>query len=407
MIPNFPLTISFKQAAALVNMSTWKEGPRSRLKKLERLRAFFRFCERRKWVDGNPAADLRAPRVQNRPTMPFTQPEMVKILVAFDKYSKRAGVANAQRLKAFVLLLRYSGMRIGDAVACSVDRIDGDRLFLYTQKTGVPVHGVLPAFVVRELEAGLALAVRATEIVWEALKRERFRSKAVPEFTIRLEDRPGTLGKLGKLSRISTIPSREGQGLCASVMDNPDRAKQILDRQRSGYTETEVAQVKLANRPGELGRVASRRGSAKRESTSTVATGGARPQQAVCSRPECQRRRRADYHRRKLEADPEYRQIAHNSQKKWREAHPDYLPHYRAQHPEAVERNRERQQRRDQKRRLQWLEKNNLALDLKRSAAEVWMVGPRAADLDKNNLASTQVFIFERLGSRTAAPTRA
>jgi hypothetical protein len=57
-----------------------------------------------------------------------------------------------------------------------------------------------------------------------------------------------------------------------------------------------------------------------------------RPQQTVCSRPECQRRRRADYHRRKLEADPEYRQIAHDSQKKWREAHPDYLPHYRAAH---------------------------------------------------------------------------
>jgi integrase/recombinase XerD len=131
----------------------WKDGPRSSLKKLERLRAFFRFCERRKWVDGNPAADLRAPKVQNRPTMPFTQPEMVKILVAFDKYSKRAGVANAQRLRAFVLLLRYSGMRIGDAVACGVDRIDGDRLFLYTQKTGVPVHCVLPAFVIRELEA--------------------------------------------------------------------------------------------------------------------------------------------------------------------------------------------------------------------------------------------------------------
>ena len=131
----------------------WKDGPRSSLKKLERLRAFFRFCERRKWVDGNPAADLRAPKVQNRPTMPFTQPEMVKILVAFDKYSKRAGVANAQRLKAFVMLLRYSGMRIGDAVACGVDRIDGDKLFLYTQKTGVPVHCVLPAFVIRELEA--------------------------------------------------------------------------------------------------------------------------------------------------------------------------------------------------------------------------------------------------------------
>jgi predicted metalloprotease len=77
------------------------------------------------------------------------------------------------------------------------------------------------------------------------------------------------------------------------------------------------------------------------------------------------------------------------------------------QHPEAVERNRERQQRRDQKRRIRRLEKNNLALDLKRSAAEVWMVGPRAAHLEKNNLVSTQVFIFEQLGDRTSASTRA
>jgi hypothetical protein len=118
-----------------------------------------------------------------------------------------------------------------------------------------------------------------------------------------------------------------------------------------------------------------------------------------CIRPECQRRRRADYHRRKLEADPEYRQIAHDCQKKWREAHPDYLPRYRAQHPEANERNRERQRRRDQKRRIRRLEKNNLA--------EIWMVGPRAAYLDQNNLASTQVFIFEQLDCRTPAPTRA
>ena len=140
---------------------------------------------------------------------------------------------------------------------------------------------------------------------------------------------------------------------------------------------------------------------------SSFLTSAYRPQQIVCSKPECQRRRRADYHRRKLEADPEYRQIAHDSQKKWREAHPDYLPHYRTQHPEAVERNRERQQRRDQKRRIRRLEKNNLALDLKRSAAEVWMVGPRAAHLEKNNLVSTQVFIFEQLGDRTSASTRA
>jgi integrase/recombinase XerD len=131
----------------------WKDGPRSSLKKLERLRAFLRFCERRKWIDDNPAIHLKAPKIQNRPTMPFTQAEMVKILTALGMYAGRAGTANAQRLKAFVLLLRYSGMRIGDTVKCSIHQIAANKLFLYTQKTGVPVYCVLPEFVIRELDA--------------------------------------------------------------------------------------------------------------------------------------------------------------------------------------------------------------------------------------------------------------
>jgi|SRR6267154_4826593 len=43
-------------------------------------------------------------------------------------------------------------MRISDVVSLATDRISGNRLFLYTQKTGVPVHSVLPDFVVRVLE---------------------------------------------------------------------------------------------------------------------------------------------------------------------------------------------------------------------------------------------------------------
>lgn len=131
----------------------WKDGPRSSLKKLERLRAFLRFCERRKWIDSNPALDLKAPRIANRPTLPFTREEMLKILAALDKYAENAGIAGAQRLRAFVLLLRYSGMRIGDAVQCGPERIKGNKLFLYTQKTGVAVQCILPDFVVREIDA--------------------------------------------------------------------------------------------------------------------------------------------------------------------------------------------------------------------------------------------------------------
>jgi hypothetical protein len=122
-----------------------------------------------------------------------------------------------------------------------------------------------------------------------------------------------------------------------------------------------------------------------------------RPQQSVCGQPDCQARRRRDYHRRKLETDPEYRQTVRNSQKKWRDAHPGYCRQYRQGHPGAAERNRQAQQRRDQKRRIQHLAKNNLALDLKRSVAEIWLLGPGVKALAKNNVASAQIFIFQTI----------
>ncbi len=130
----------------------WKDGPRSSLKKLERLRAFFHFAEKRKWVENNPANDLKAPKITVRPTMPFTREETMKVLGTLEKYAERAGGANAQRLRGFVLVLRYSGMRIGDAVRLSTDRIVGNRLFLYTAKTGTPVSCILPDFVIHALE---------------------------------------------------------------------------------------------------------------------------------------------------------------------------------------------------------------------------------------------------------------
>jgi len=111
-----------------------------------------------------------------------------------------------------------------------------------------------------------------------------------------------------------------------------------------------------------------------------------RPQQVICSQAKCQQRRRREYHRQKLANDAEYRQGARESQKKWRDAHPNYLREYRAKHPAAVTRNRQRQQVRDQKPRLAFLEKNNLALDLKRSVAKVWLVGPGVTDLAKNRV---------------------
>jgi hypothetical protein len=126
-----------------------------------------------------------------------------------------------------------------------------------------------------------------------------------------------------------------------------------------------------------------------------------RPQQEVCSQLLCQRQRRRDYHRQKLAADPVYRQVCLESPRKWRQAHTDYWKKYRRDHPQKSERNRQQQHLRDQKRGLVNLANNNLAFDLKHSAAEVWLLGPATQYLANNNLAPCQVLVFSTLGPGT------
>ena len=122
------------------------------------------------------------------------------------------------------------------------------------------------------------------------------------------------------------------------------------------------------------------------------------PEQTVCTSPECQRHRRSDYHRRKAAVDPDYRQACLESRRKWRENHPGYQAGYRAKNEAYVERNRQKQRSRNRKRRLAVIVKNNLAIDVKRLPAEVWMTGPGLDRIVKNNLAISQVVILQTLG---------
>lgn len=71
-----------------------------------------------------------------------------------------------------------------------------------------------------------------------------------------------------------------------------------------------------------------------------------RPQQRVCSRPQCQRSRKGAYHRRRLASDPEYREVCRDSRRKWRTVHSDYQREYRQSHPDYREHNRQEQRRR-------------------------------------------------------------
>ena len=90
------------------------------------------------------------------------------------------------------------------------------------------------------------------------------------ELTIRIEDKPGALGRccgvLAERGGVNILAFQaydwEGLALIRMVVDTPTTAKALLDADQIYYTETEIVQVRLPHRPGELSRAASRLGEA-------------------------------------------------------------------------------------------------------------------------------------------------
>lgn len=87
------------------------------------------------------------------------------------------------------------------------------------------------------------------------------------EFTVTIADKPGALGKffLALAERGVNVLAfqsyvEEGESLARFVADDMAAAKQVLRDQRMVFEETDVVVVRLAHRPGELGRAAARLG---------------------------------------------------------------------------------------------------------------------------------------------------
>ncbi|MGH9727130.1 MAG: tyrosine-type recombinase/integrase [Candidatus Acidiferrales bacterium] len=143
----------------------WKEQNMTAVKKLDRLKAFANFAVGIGWLPSSPARRIRPPKVRVKQTMPFSDDEMTRMMAAVEKMLDEvhpAGRANLQRLRSFILFLRFTGLRIGDATACPVERLASTKLTLNTQKTGQHVHIALPDFVIRALE----LTPQVSERFW-------------------------------------------------------------------------------------------------------------------------------------------------------------------------------------------------------------------------------------------------
>jgi site-specific recombinase XerC len=126
----------------------WTEHNLTSRNKLERLPTFLRFCVDSEWITQNHALKLKAPKVTEPPTLPLNRDDVAAILAGCQDYPDKL---NRVRLKALVLLLRFSGLRIRDAVTLSRDRISEDKLFLRTMKTGTVVWCPLPPVVIEAL----------------------------------------------------------------------------------------------------------------------------------------------------------------------------------------------------------------------------------------------------------------
>lgn len=71
--------------------------------------------------------------------------------------------------------------------------------------------------------------------------------------------------------------------------------------------------------------------------------------QEYCSKPECQKARKARWQREKLQKDPDYRESQRLSNQKWLANNPDYFRKYRDANPEKAMRNRLLQRVRNRK----------------------------------------------------------
>lgn len=142
-------------------INSWEGAATTRHNQHQRVITFFNFCIEQGWVKENPAKKIKKVQPQQEETLPFT-PEQYEALIEATYYYDSRGkerngtTINSRRVRAFLKLLRWSGLRAGDAACLAKDKLrKDDSLFLYQAKVkakaSAPVYVLLPRPVAQEL----------------------------------------------------------------------------------------------------------------------------------------------------------------------------------------------------------------------------------------------------------------
>jgi integrase len=132
----------------------WKLGARAKGKRLGTLRAFFRFCVNRKWLQENPVStDVKPPIGANRVVnkAPYSDEELQRVLDACDRMPDVSwssgmgrGTWTGEDVKDFIWVMVYTGLRISDVGLFHMRRLKGNEVFLRAKKNGGEVFAYVP-----------------------------------------------------------------------------------------------------------------------------------------------------------------------------------------------------------------------------------------------------------------------
>jgi hypothetical protein len=141
--------------------ASWLDEIRAKAKKLDRLKAFVKFCLKRKWLAENITDDLEAPPGSSTtlPKAPFTDDELKRIFDACDILGPAPGPPrrnwSGEDAKDFVFLSVYTGLRISDVATFDITkRLNGNDVFLRMHKTRRPLFTWIPTWLRCSPEVG-------------------------------------------------------------------------------------------------------------------------------------------------------------------------------------------------------------------------------------------------------------
>ena len=125
-------------------------------RRLEKVKGFLCYCVKMLWIIKSPAADLKAIKPDESVTLPLLSgryEEVIASTYVYDENARRPSDKFGEDLRAIIELMRWTGLRIGDALLCARSRIVSNKFTLRTRKAGTKLTVILPDHVVAALHA--------------------------------------------------------------------------------------------------------------------------------------------------------------------------------------------------------------------------------------------------------------